>query len=334
MNESTKQRLDELYRYWGKASWTEAHDLPGTYHLLVYHSLDVAAVAHTLLQPNQRRCTDIATRIGLSPLLVRYLITLAMMMHDFGKFSKAFQSLVPDLYRQLFLRNKPKLYNERHDTLGFVLWRGAPGAVSKSLKSALDAWNPHLRELLEPIIRASFGHHGLPPKESAQGGSVILRASSFFDVDDLAIAQGFLSDCLDILGDPPEMPAETKSYRKGLKQISWTIAGLATLTDWIGSNADFFPYVSRPIELASYWRDVALPEAERALSHVEWRSHRPARFSSISTVGSLFPSIGAPTPLQQCSADMSISNDPQLLILEDVTGSGKTEAAMVLAARI
>ncbi|WP_419602660.1 DEAD/DEAH box helicase, partial [Thiolapillus sp.] len=41
-----------------------------------------------------------------------------------------------------------------------------------------------------------------------------------------------------------------------------------------------------------------------------------------------------PTPLQQACLDLPIGTEPQLFILEDVTGSGKTEAALILAARL
>ena len=323
-----------FFRYWSKTSRAKIPNESVDHHLLVYHSFDVAAVTWHLLAPDGRRCEDIASFTGLPPRLVRYLATLAMMMHDFGKFSKAFQSLVPELFSRFFSQAKPKSYTERHDTLGFLLWRGDPGNASGSLKSVLREYSPPLVELLEPLIRASFGHHGLPPKESAQGGSSILRAASFFDSDDIMTAQLFLSQCLTVLGDPPDVPTETKRYKKSLKQISWMFAGLGVLADWIGSNIDFFPYVSEPLDLLSYWEETALSKAEQALSRIRWQSHRPGCFSESSTIASLFPFISQPTPLQECSATMKLSNGPQLFIVEDVTGAGKTEAATVLAARI
>jgi CRISPR-associated endonuclease/helicase Cas3 len=45
----------------------------------------------------------------------------------------------------------------------------------------------------------------------------------------------------------------------------------------------------------------------------------------------LFPHISTPTPLQQWAADFPFDGSPSLFIVEDVTGSGKTEAALILA---
>lgn len=49
------------FKYWGKA----AKD--GTYHLLPYHCLDVAAVGWILLSPQKSLCTRIAAQLGLEP---------------------------------------------------------------------------------------------------------------------------------------------------------------------------------------------------------------------------------------------------------------------------
>ncbi|HFD80307.1 MAG TPA: CRISPR-associated helicase Cas3', partial [Gammaproteobacteria bacterium] len=48
----------------------------------------------------------------------------------------------------------------------------------------------------------------------------------------------------------------------------------------------------------------------------------------------LFDYLETPTPLQQACLDLPIEAEPQLFILEDVTGAGKTEAALILAARL
>ncbi len=49
----------------------------------------------------------------------------------------------------------------------------------------------------------------------------------------------------------------------------------------------------------------------------------------------LFPSLAAgPTPLQAWADTVSIAPGPQLFVLEELTGGGKTEAALTLAARL
>ncbi|WP_237559886.1 CRISPR-associated helicase Cas3' [Desulfohalovibrio reitneri] len=55
-----------------------------------------------------------------------------------------------------------------------------------------------------------------------------------------------------------------------------------------------------------------------------------------TTWADLFPDLtdASPTPLQEHARSVDIPDSPQLHILEDLTGSGKTEAAVILAARL
>jgi CRISPR-associated endonuclease/helicase Cas3 len=48
----------------------------------------------------------------------------------------------------------------------------------------------------------------------------------------------------------------------------------------------------------------------------------------------LFDSIFEPTPIQQFAESMRLAQGPQLIVIEEVTGGGKTEAALTLAARL
>ena len=48
----------------------------------------------------------------------------------------------------------------------------------------------------------------------------------------------------------------------------------------------------------------------------------------------LFPDIAMPTPLQRLVEKIEINKGPQLFIIEEVTGGGKTEAALTLAHRL
>ncbi|MFW7344364.1 hypothetical protein V0R37_22845, partial [Pollutimonas sp. H1-120] len=51
-------------------------------------------------------------------------------------------------------------------------------------------------------------------------------------------------------------------------------------------------------------------------------------------LGQWFAGKVTPTPLQKKAEDLSLQAGPQLFILEDVTGAGKTEAACILAQRL
>jgi len=48
----------------------------------------------------------------------------------------------------------------------------------------------------------------------------------------------------------------------------------------------------------------------------------------------LFDYLKSPTPLQNYAATVELEDGPQLFLLEDVTGAGKTEAALILTQRL
>jgi len=115
-----------------------------------------------------------------------------------------------------------------------------------------------------------------------------------------------------------------------LKIVSWQLAGITVLADWLGSNQEHFKYCSKPEELAVYWHKHALPSAEKAIQSIPSKP-KTSRFQGINN---LFPFIKQPTPLQEYATDEPLNDKPQLFILEDVTGAGKTEAALILTHRL
>jgi CRISPR-associated endonuclease/helicase Cas3 len=322
-------QIKQYYNYWGKAKKCE--NLEYTYHLLVYHCLDVAAVGSVLLSHDSKLCKNLSAQTGLSPQLIRYLIGFTMMMHDAGKFSKTFQSLSPELYKQHFPGLKIRNYKKRHDTLGFLIWQGDEKDDPKSISNMIAGKNKSLAKILGYLIKCGFGHHGLPPLESTNGGNFPLFASEFFDEQDCSATLEYVFECMILLGDIPELPSNVKSFKRVLNSVSWQIAGLNIITDWIGSNNTYFPYCSKKMSLQDYWQMRALPQAKKALADIGWRSSSIGVFPGVN---SLFPFITEPTPLQEFSINMELNKGPKLIILEDVTGAGKTEAAIILASRI
>ena len=115
-----------------------------------------------------------------------------------------------------------------------------------------------------------------------------------------------------------------------LKTVSWYLAGIAVLADWLGSNQEYFKYCSKPEELAAYWHKHALPSAKKAIQSVP---EKPKK-SQFQGLRNLFPFIQQPTPLQEYAINEPLNDKPQLFILEDVTGAGKTEAALILTHRL
>ena len=94
------------FHYWGKSRPRVDNAHRQSYHLLVYHSLDVAAVGQQILK------LDPALRQKIIPSYffsndtesetwINGVITFLLALHDIGKFSDRFQNLIPDLLKEL-----------------------------------------------------------------------------------------------------------------------------------------------------------------------------------------------------------------------------------------
>src|SRR5262249_48080399 len=117
--------------------------------------------------------------------------------------------------------------------------------------------------------------------------------------------------------------------------LSWWLSGLTVLSDWLGSNREWFPFQAPPAgdvaaALAHYWKERARPSAARAVGEA---GLVPAAVSAATGVGVLCPGL-TPSPLQAYADSVELSEGPALYIIEDMTGAGKTEAAVTLAHRL
>lgn len=312
---------DSYFRYWGKTAEN------GSYHLLPYHCLDVAAVGWLLLAPDKSFTKLLSSKLGVLPDWFRKWFVFCLALHDMGKFATAFQGLRPNLSKQLVPAVKSMPYNERHDNLGFLLWRKVinPFWDAAGAGDGLDMSPSQLRAI-EAWLKIVTGHHGIPPKE------VLNRYQDYFTENDESAAKNFFQTVsqlflldidLSILTDDP--------LKKMLQPYSWFLAGITVLADWLGSSLPVDRYCSSEIPLTEYWLQKALPQAEQILATVNLT---PASCSPFAGINHLFPFIEQPTPLQDWSTSVVVNDRPQLFILEDVTGAGKTEAAVTLCHRL
>lgn len=109
----------------------------------------------------------------------------------------------------------------------------------------------------------------------------------------------------------------------GIERASWWIAGLITLADWLGSSVHWFAYRDPGDGLKPYWRD-AQSCAKRAVRESGLEQHSQRR-----TFADLFPEF-TPSQVQATVNDLPL-RQPFLLIVEEATGGGKTEAALAAA---
>ena len=313
---------DSYYLYWGKAS-PQSQD-GERFHLLPFHSLDVAACGQMLLGLPSFSLKPLAEELGWTQAQVESLFIFFLALHDLGKFARAFQGLMPDLSPDLVPADASKRYGKRHDTLGWLLW-------CQDLTEDCPAEDLPLpeHELWAVWLRSVVGHHGKPPEEVADGGLTGLEVGDFFLRADRRAAREFVQAVSSWML-PDGLPVPSREQLKIIRRHAWRLAGLAVLADWLGSNQAFFPYKSTALPLQEYWA-LAQPQAHQVVSTsgLTWQALR-----SWSNPLELFDYLCEPTPLQAYAATVTLEDGPQLFLLEDVTGAGKTEAALILVQRL
>lgn len=314
--------------YWGKAK----PDSTGpSFHRLAYHSLDVAAVGITFLEraPSISAFFMNALQIQSKPALLSWF-GFFLALHDLGKFSEAFQSQRPDLFKDLQKRlpDPGKPYGVRHDTLGWMIWEQYLtdlsienqwfGEDSEALMYGVAWW-----------VRACTGHHGQPPIGAGAGH----WRQHFSTANDAPAIKAYIDELFALFPSetlhslPNRLGAEI--FEVVSQKLSWWIAGVAVMCDWIGSNTDFFPYCTEKMPLPEYWaRAHALADRALNAAGVLPIAHADQSFHA------LFPDIPSPSPLQAWAINTTLSSTPQIHLLEDVTGAGKTEAAITLSHRM
>ena len=321
-----------MYKNWGKANNSENQNLV-SYHLLVYHCLDVAAVGHVLLQKDKHLLKQFSEITGLSDEVAIDLITFYLSIHDIGKFSDRFQNLRPDIFEQMRGRTCDKVPNVRHDTMGYHLWDSVWSPLWDynllHLEQGANISKTDWRYILIPWVQAVTGHHGKPPLLDDNG--MTIHVKNLFTDENIIMAQSFVKEVAELL-IPDKSKTLLISYDEDMedlfKRSSWLLAGLVIVSDWIGSNSE---YCSEPKSLDYYWNKIALPKAEEAINKA---GVLPSAISSKTGMGALFPEIDSPSPLQSHVSTCELADGPQMFMLEEVTGSGKTEAALCLAHRL
>lgn len=281
------------------------------WHPLAYHCLDVAAACAQLLQARPGLLRRLAEVSELPPDLARTWLLFAAALHDLGKFADGWQAKL-DLRLDRnppFPTNPPKA---DHAAFGPWIWHRIAQKFSPEPPESFDAW-----------LASAASHHGLPvvPRDdlrvNAIGSEGHISATAIVD------ATAFATAVMPIVGaGGAEDWAEERS--------SWLVSGIVTIADWIGSNQNWFPYEPPLWTLQEYW-PIAQKRAEGAIDAAGLDRAKIRRETKAAAL------IGggerALTPLQDWAARSPDPKAPTLAILEDLTGAGKTEAALILAHR-
>ena len=304
-------------RFWGKARPRDPNRGPG-WHPLAFHSIDVAAVGEALLAWNRGPGRGLALLLGLRRDAAVSVICFLLCLHDIGKFAKKFQAKVPSLYPDCFGDDPAGLSaHYDHGAGGLRLFDAAAEAFKLPEGTSAQVWRP--------LISAVTGHHGAPPEPVFNQSLVGLRTD--FGKAGVEAAHEFIQQVHALFALPPSLPALDRGRAK---RASHALAGLAVLADWIGSHQEWFPYCEPVQGLDTYWHD-ARGRAARAIAEA---GVLPADVAGHLEYGDLIGAGTMPSPMQDWSRSAELPAGPALFMIEDETGSGKTEAALMLAHRL
>ena len=294
---------------WGKSNAEE-----GTYHPLAHHSMDVAAVFEGLIdQPVIRNRLESAAGRRLDHIDCQRLAAVVF-LHDIGKLHPGFQAKGwPERLRPRQLRG----HLQEGWALLLLAERNSAHPFHETLQE-LDCWG----KALEPIIAASFAHHG---RTIGPVGDPMLRdwgeGTAHYDwrLEAEVMAKGLRQWFPSAFASSKDLPTAPRFHH--------LVCGLVSLADWIGSDTRFFPYKA-PFNLS--YNQTARDVAGHALRKIGLDVGDPAALPA--------PSFGAltggwkPNPVQELIGQ--IDTDARLVILEAETGSGKTEAALLHFAQL
>ncbi len=299
--------LSDLLAFWGKAR--PAHTEDPLYHPALLHCLDVAAVASVMAEE------DLTGESNALSLALPFLVAL----HDIGKFTRGFQQQCEAHWPIRTFGPFRLTAAPRHDTLGYWLLRHHCGKVLEPLMAGTAG------PARDAVLRAIAGHHGRPPLEAHDPNDhhppgICRQSSVVAGAVAAALAEVFRPEPLPVIGV------------KEARRLSWRLAGITTLADWLGSGPHFAYVEARSVaDLSAYFHTHALRHARRAVDAAGLRPAAPRPFAGLR---GLFPAIEQPSPGQEWAEKVALPDGPVLALIEDVTGSGKTEAALTLAHRL
>lgn len=240
---------------------------------------------------------------GFEPGL-RDALVLLTALHDLGKIGRRFRAM---------LREGRPQGNQRH-------WQ-VTEALLQHHRDLLETRLGGAPEVLDCLFAAVSGHHGRPPEADEallqDWTRMVLSAGADAVEDSRAVMAAFADLWPDasLAGVTPERA----------RALSWWLAGFVSTADWVGSNLLWFPPVGPGPDPAGY-----LPLARvRAAAALPQTGILPPTVSGERPFD--FPEL---RPMQRAAQEIELPEGPTLALIEDETGAGKTEAALLLAQRM
>jgi CRISPR-associated endonuclease/helicase Cas3 len=307
----------DYLHFWGKARPRD--EAGSTWHPVAYHLLDVAASMEALLRVRPLLRQRAARLLGVPEEAASALLVAMAGLHDLGKFARPFQAKVRELWPAccgpLEMETIPARVHTQDGALGW------DSLIRESLTSRLWPLPP---EIDRSLMAAVFSHHGRPLRVDRADARWVFGAAG------VEAATEATKAILGLLRS--DLPTKVDLTPEAARRASWWISGVVSLADWIGSRQQWFPYRADLVArygLPEYWA-LAREQAGTAVNAagVE-QAAVPTRRAFSALTGK-----ATPTPLQAWATNVALPPGSVLLILEDCTGAGKTEAAQILVNRL
>jgi CRISPR-associated endonuclease/helicase Cas3 len=317
MTEETDKETPLYYRYWGKAKPDADSDGPA-YHLLPFHCLDVAAVADVWWASSQTLRQRFTRVIGAdSEPQAKSWVMFFIALHDLGKLDIRFQCKAPHALKVLqpdvtHLSTEP-YYHGPSGYSCFINELSLYGIGFIEEDAAIE-W-----------LQQVAGHHGVipydgdyvpPPSFGDDTIKAIIARDRQARIDWInALKQLFQVDFSALPENVPPM-----------------LAGFCSVCDWIGSSNEHFLYEKNPeIDLEDYL-EARINPATQALAEfgilAKLRANQTLESLFFTSAGLPYKAHGLQTIIEKLPLEQNLT------LIEAPTGSGKTEAALVYAARL
>lgn len=297
-NECTGDGKDIAYPLWGKRDQID--------HLLEYHLIDVASTCACYLSQDTYVSRELSLLLGCDEENCKKLVCFLCSIHDIGKTCNVFQN------------QSETLTKYRHDLGGYHILTSS--SIFKKLSNLIISTDGRMeRDVARTLLRSSAMHHGSPKGWDNSKDDYL---SLFLDDSCKKLATVIIQRMVGNYGNFQPLIV-TSSTRDGIIQASNLIAGIISNCDWIASG--MFEHLSDRISLGNY-RNVLEKYADKLFSHdfLKLAPITPGDYAFEDMFGYV------PSPIQTVLSKHEPIG-PEMCVVEDATGAGKTEAALSLA---
>jgi CRISPR-associated endonuclease/helicase Cas3 len=299
-----------------RSIWAKSGESRG--HSLLAHMLDVAAVAEVLLEREPAQTRRLAAQwLNVTQQNTSRCIAALVGLHDFGKSIPGFQAKWPE--------------GQDADQEAGLAFSEASKRVTDHAYASAALLGEYLLPLgfelawVQGVLQAISAHHGYNLNRREMSAAKPCFEGAAWSNARKLLFEAYWKTL------SPEGIVGAKDLT--LPAVEW-LAGLTSVSDWIGSNIEWFPIGERADSLESHF-ERAKQLASQALDTLGWPEYKPLLTSSWS-VDSLIQRIVQGSdlvtarPLQVEGVRLlSEVKCPALLLVEAPMGEGKTELAFL-----